>query len=300
MSPRFAQIDLSRLPAPDVIEELDYEALFASMKAEVAAMDPDLAAVLELESEPAVKVLQAIAYARLLDRARVNDAARAVMLATASGADLDHLAALFGVARAEITPADLDAIPPQPAEMESDARLRARVQLSLQAFSSGGPAGAYRYWAFTASPAVLDCMVDSPAPGDVRVVVLRDPDADVSTEALMTTVTEMVTREDIRILCDNVYVAAPVFVPFSVEADLELLSGPDAAPVLAQAQTAVETLIADSYRLGASVTRSSLIAALHQPGVREVTLIAPAESVHAAPDEVPECQALSITEAGDG
>lgn len=300
MSTRFAQIDLSRLPAPDVIEPLDYEALFEAMKQEVAAQDPDLAAVLELESEPAVKVLQAVAYARLLDRARVNDAARAVMLATASGADLENLGALFGVARAEIAPADLDASPPVPAVMESDERLRARIQLSLQAFSSGGPAGAYRYWAFTASPAVLDAMVDSPSPGDVRVTVLHDPLAEINDEEMVTAVTAVVTREDIRILCDNVYVTEPVFVPYSVEAEIDLFAGPDAAPVLDAAQAAVEDLVSRSYRLGASITRSGLIAALHQPGVREVTLAAPAASVHAAPNEVPQCLAISITEAGNG
>lgn len=296
MSVRFAQIDLSRLPAPEVIEPLDFEALFEAMKAEVAALDPDLASVLELESEPAVKVLQAIAYARLLDRARVNDAARAVMLATARGADLDHLGVLFGVERAEITPADLDASPPVAAVMESDERFRARIQLSLQAFSTGGPAGAYRYWAFTAHPAVLDAMVDSPEPGDVRVVVLPDPEAEISTEALLGVVASIVTREDIRILCDNVYVTPPVFVPFSVEAQIEVFSGPDPTPVMEAAQAAVEELVASAYRLGASVTRSALIAALHQPGVREVTLTTPSTSVYAAPNEVPECVSISFAE----
>lgn len=294
MSVRFAQIDLSRLPAPNVIEPLDFEALFAAMKAEVAALDPDLAAVLELESEPAVKVLQAVAYARLLDRARVNDAARAVMLATATGADLDNIGALFGVARAEITPADLDVSPPVAAVMESDTRLRARIQLSLQAFSSGGPAGAYRFWAFTAHPAVLDVMVDSPEPGDVRVVVLPDPEAGISDGSLLEAVTQVVTREDIRILCDNVYVVPPVFVPFSVEAQIEVFSGPDPAPVIEAAQAAVEEVVASAYRLGASVTRSALIAALHQPGVREVTLTTPSSSVYAAPNEVPECVSISF------
>ncbi|WP_296639314.1 baseplate J/gp47 family protein [Roseinatronobacter sp.] len=156
MSTRFAQIDLSRLPAPEVIEPLDYEAMLAEMKAFVAERDPDLSAVLELESEPAVKVLQAAAYFRLLDRARVNDAARAVLLAHATGADLDNLAALLGVSRLVVAPGDLIAAPPTAPVMESDMRFRARVQLSLQAFSSSGSAGAYRYWAITASADVLD------------------------------------------------------------------------------------------------------------------------------------------------
>ena len=45
------------------------------------------------------------AYRELLIRQRVNDAARGVMLATASGTDLDNLAANFNVERLLITPA---------------------------------------------------------------------------------------------------------------------------------------------------------------------------------------------------
>lgn len=297
MATRFAKIDLSRLNAPDVIEPLDYEALFIEMKDYVAARDPDLAATLELESEPAVKVLQAAAYFRLLDRARVNDAARAVMLAYATGADLDHLAALFGVERATVMPADLNASPPVAAVMESDARLRDRVQLALQAYSSAGPAGAYRYWAMTATPDVLDAMVDSPMPGDVRVVVLKDPASDLEDSVFAAIVTDMVTREDIRVLCDNVYVTLAEPVEFEVQAAIEFLSGPDPAPVLAAAQAAVQTHIEDRFRLGASVTRSGLIAALHQEGVKEVTLSSPVASIHADPHQVPVCTAVSVTEA---
>lgn len=297
MTTRFARIDLSRLPAPEVIEPLDYEGLLAEMKAHVAARDPDLAAVLELESEPAVKVLQAAAYFRLLDRARVNDAARAVLLPHATGADLDNLVALLGVARLVITPGDLDAAPPVAPVMESDTRLRERAQLSLQAYSSAGPAGAYRYWAMTASADVLDAHVDSPAPGDVRVVVLKDPSSATADAVLVQTVTDVVTREDIRVLCDNVYVEVPTFLPVAVEAELDILDGPDPAPVLAAAEAALDAYLAQTYRLGGSVTRSGIMAALHRDGVREVTLTAPAASVNAAPDEVPEIALITITEA---
>ncbi|MGP9788948.1 baseplate assembly protein [Roseinatronobacter sp. NSM] len=294
MTTRFARIDLSRLSAPEVIEPLEYEALFVEMKDYVAARDPDLAATLALESEPAVKVLQAAAYFRLLDRARVNDAARAVMLAYATGPDLDHLAALFGVERATVTPADLDASPPVAAVMESDTRLRDRVQLALQAYSSAGPAGAYRYWAMTATPEVLDVMVDSPAPGDVRVIVLKDPASDLEDSAFTAAVTGMVTREDIRVLCDNVYVTLAEPVAFEVQATIEFLSGPDPAPVLAAAQSAVQAYIEDRFRLGASVTRSGLIAALHREGVKDVSLSSPAISIHTAPHQVPVCTALTV------
>ncbi|MBR3371170.1 MAG: baseplate J/gp47 family protein [Rhodobacteraceae bacterium] len=297
MSVRFDQIDLSRLPPPDVIEPLDYEVLLAEMVAQVTAADPSLAPVLALESEPAVKVLQAVAYVRLLDRARVNDAARAVMLAQATGADLDNLAALFGVARAVIAPADDSALPPVAAVLESDTRLRARAQLSLQAFSCGGPAGAYAFWAMTATPAVLDAMVDSPAPGDVRVVVLRDPASSLTEDEMITAVRDMVTRDDIRVLCDNVYVQPASPVPFTVVAALELLDGPDAGAVLDTARAAVAAFVAARFRIGASVTRAGLIAALYSAGVRDVVLTQPVENVEAAAHQVPVCTAITVAEA---
>jgi phage-related baseplate assembly protein len=45
-------------------------------------------------------------------RQRINDAARAVMPAYAVKADLDHIAALFGITRLTITPANRPPAPP--------------------------------------------------------------------------------------------------------------------------------------------------------------------------------------------
>lgn len=56
-----ATIDLSQLPAPDVVETLDYEVLLAEQKATLISLYPEeqqAAIALTLESEPVVKVLQ--------------------------------------------------------------------------------------------------------------------------------------------------------------------------------------------------------------------------------------------------
>ncbi len=107
-------IDLSRLPAPDVVEEIDFEAMLAERKAGLLSLVPDdrradVAAALELESEPITIVLQESVYREMYLRQRVNDAGRAVMLAFAMDGDLDQLAALLGVKRLEIAPADPEA-----------------------------------------------------------------------------------------------------------------------------------------------------------------------------------------------
>ncbi len=109
-SSTYTPIDLSRLPPPQVVEALDYEQILAERKAYMVSLWPaaeqaDIAAKLELESEPLNKLLQENAYRELLLRKRVNEAALATMLAFAEGEDLEHAAARVEVERLVITPA---------------------------------------------------------------------------------------------------------------------------------------------------------------------------------------------------
>ena len=89
----FTIIDLDQLPAPQIVDRKDFETILAEIKAWLSARDPGLAAYLELESEPTVKILQAWAYREHLLRSEFDDAGRGNMLAYATGAQLDPLAA---------------------------------------------------------------------------------------------------------------------------------------------------------------------------------------------------------------
>src|SRR5471032_985556 len=117
-----ATIDLSQLPAPSVVETLDYETLLAERKATLISLFPQeqqaaMARTLTLESEPIVKLLQENAYREVMLRQRVNEAAQAVMVAYAVGADLDQLGANQNVPRLIMVEADASAMPPVPAVM---------------------------------------------------------------------------------------------------------------------------------------------------------------------------------------
>ena len=48
-------IDLSSLPAPGVIEELDFEVILRAMRDDLVARFPPIAPVIDLQSEPARK-----------------------------------------------------------------------------------------------------------------------------------------------------------------------------------------------------------------------------------------------------
>lgn len=109
-------IDLSKLPAPDVLEALDYESLLAERKAKFISLYPESErdfwrARLALESEPIVKLLEENCYLQLLERQRINNAAKATMLAYATGTDLDVIAANFNVRRLVVQEAQPNAPP---------------------------------------------------------------------------------------------------------------------------------------------------------------------------------------------
>jgi phage-related baseplate assembly protein len=294
----YSAIDLSLLPVPDVVETLDFEAILAAMKADLAARAPELAAVLALESEPVVKLLEVAAYREVLLRARVNDAARAVTLARAVGTDLDNLAALFGVVRLVISPGNPSAIPPVPPTLESDADLRRRAQLALEGFSTAGPEGAYVFHALSAAADVLDVSAVSPSPGDVLVTVLSRTGSGAAPAPLLATVAAALNADDVRPLCDNVVVQSASIVSYAITATLYFYPGPDSAVVMAAAQAAATAYAAAQHRLGRDVTRSGLFAALHQPGVQRVDLAAPAASLTIGSAQASWCTGITLTNGG--
>ena len=59
---RFTAIDLSGLVPPDIVETLDYEAIVKAMRDDLVERFPLIAGVIDLESEPARKLIEAFAY----------------------------------------------------------------------------------------------------------------------------------------------------------------------------------------------------------------------------------------------
>ena len=293
-------IDLSRLPAPDVIEALDYEAILAASVADARARFPDLAG-LDSEADPVFKLLEVTSYREMIVRARVNDGARAVLLASAQKADLDQLAALFGLSRQVLDPGDPDANPPVERTYESDDRLRSRTQLAPSALSTAGPASAYRYHSLNASTTVSDVHVASPAPGQVTVTILAailtDADDGTADAALLAAVTAALSDETVRPMGDVLTVQSAAIVDYVITAVLTIGSGPDAATVLAAATAAVRAAADAAHSLGAGMPRSALFAALHVPGVTAVTLTSPAADVAATAVQAVHATAIQVTAA---
>ncbi|MCG8708833.1 baseplate assembly protein [Brenneria sp. 4F2] len=279
-----AMIDLSQLPAPAVVEELDFETIYEARKATLLSLYPEdqraaVARTLTLESEPLVKLLQENAYRELLWRQRVNEAARAVMVAFAQGDDLDQLGANFNVARLVITPADNSTLPPTPAVMESDSDYRLRIQQSFEGLSVAGSVGAYQYHGRSADGRVGDVSVISPSPASVTVSVLSREGNGAASQELIAIVAAALNGEDIRPVADRVTVQSATIVPYEIDATLYLYPGPEAEPIRAAAEQKLKTYISAQHRLGRDIRRSAIYAALHVEGVQRVELAKPAADI---------------------
>lgn len=196
-----AIVDLNQLAAPDVVEVLDYETILAERKATLVSLYPEeqqeaVARTLTLESEPIVKLLEENAYREVIWRQRVNEAARAVMLAYAEDADLDQIGGNYNVERLVITPADDTTFPPTPAVMESNTDYRLRIQQAFEGLSTAGSTGAYQFHGRSADGRVADISVISPEPACVTVSVLSRENNGVASDELLAIVRDALPHID--------------------------------------------------------------------------------------------------------
>ncbi|QHD49156.1 baseplate J/gp47 family protein [Vreelandella aquamarina] len=289
-------IDLSQLPVPNVVETIDYEEILAELLADLVGRYPEFD--VPAESDPIYKVLEVAAYREMLVRQRVNQAARAVMLAYSEDEDLDNLGALFNVKRLQTYAGDPAAIPPVPPEYETNPDFRRRILLSLEGLSTAGPEGAYIFHALSASGSVLDASATSPAPGDVVVTVLgREGDGTAPPE-LLDAVEQAVSAETVRPLTDHVTVQGAEIVPYTIAATLYFQPGPDSQVVLAEAQAEAQRYADRQHRLGMDITLSGVYAALHRAGVQRVELASPSATINVNRQQAAYCTAIALTDGG--
>jgi phage-related baseplate assembly protein len=272
--------DLASLPTPAVIESLSFETIFSELQTEFQARYPDYSAL--LASDPAVKLLEVAAYREVLLRNRINAAAKASLLAFATGSDLDHLAAFYGVERLT---------------GENDDALRLRTRQRIIGFANAGGAAHYRYWALSASPEVADVEVDSPEPGRVRISVLAKGEEQTVSEGVLDAVKAVVLRDDIRVLTDTVEVVPAELIPVTVHARLWLY--PDAPmETITAIQAVFASTLAARAGLGWDLTRSWIVGQLQRAGVHKVELLSPTTDIRVVANQAVRLAELNLAFAG--
>ena len=290
-------LDLSRLPAPLVLEPLDFEALYQEALTDFRAlMGGNWSAA--LESDPVVKLLEKAAYDKMMGRARINDAAKALLLAFARDSDLDHLAANYNVQRLLVVPADPGAVPPIEAQYESDDSLVERTLLAFEGMSIAGPRDAYVFHAMSADGRVADARASSPSPATVEVSILSRIGEGLASEDLLEVVRQALNDEEVRPVGDRLIVQSASLIDYQVEAVLYLYPGPEIELSLTEARAALERYINTQRRLGRDIRRSAIHAALHVSRVQRVELIHPAEDVVVLDHQAANCTGSSVVLGG--
>lgn len=294
----FQRIDLSQLPSPNVVEQKSFEKIFSELKADLISRDSHLAAVLEFESEPLVKLLQVFAYREMMLIQRENKKAVSIMLAFAQKEDLDHIGANYNVKRLLVDSGNPSAIPPIPPTYEKDEDFKRRIQLSFEAFTTAGSEASYIFHGLSADGQVADITALSPSEGVVDIYVLARTGTGEADSTLLSKVNAALNAKTVRPLTDYVQVYSVQVINFSVVAELILFTGPDQALVLVNAQTELDNYLANSRSNGVDITISGLHHALHQAGVQKVNLISPSADVVIQAHQVAYCTSKTITIGG--
>ena len=321
-------VNLDSLPDPQIVETISFQTIFDALRSDFQSRFPQFSAL--VESDPAIKLLEVAAYREVILRQRVNDAFKATLLAFAAGADLDQLAAFYGLTR-------LDS--------ETDAELRDRTINRIQGSSTAGGAAWYRYQALTSNAGVRDARVTSPNPGEVQVALLskeknnlealgtatsslstamaqlatfygvsgQTNDAAASaaiaavidaagpegtaTAQLLAAVNQTMQSDQVRVITDTVSTVSANVVSVDVAADVYLY--PDtSATVLDGIEAAVRAAVESEGGLGWDLTLSWLIKSIHVDGVQRVEITSPSANQVAADDTAITIGSFTLTNRG--
>ena len=262
LPPASVAVDLSKLPKPQVVEQKSFDAIKAEMIANFQSRYEGYDAL--LESDPAMKLIEVFAYREMLLRQNFNERAVSMLLPFATGADLDNLAAYYGVTRLE---------------GEGDEELLRRVLLAPDSFTVAGPEAAYVYHALTTNSTISDASAIMPAPGEVLVSLLSASGDGTASADQIAAVAAVLTHDEVRPLTDSVTVQSAEIIDYAIHVRLQIAYGPDANLVVATAQTALNDYLASRRKLGRLVSASGHAGALQVSGVETLQLLSPAEDI---------------------
>ncbi len=152
------------------------------------------------------------------------------------------------------------------AEEESDDRLRERIKLAPDAFSNAGSQGAYKFFAFSANPLIVDVSVPNIPliPGQVNIYPLIESGDPTPTE-ILDQVYATCNDDKIRPLTDTVIVSSPSRINYTLDIRLTLFTDAIQDTVLNVVNANVQAFITEKRKkLGRDIMGTQLISALSE------------------------------------
>lgn len=202
---------------------------------------------------------------------------------------IDSLAFVSSVTNVDVTSGGSDE--------ETDDQLRVRIKLAPSSFSVAGPTDAYKFFAFSANPLVIDVSVVEIIPGQANIYPLTET---VPTpQSVLDDVLAACSGEKKVPLLDDVVVLAPTALNYTIEVDLTLYD--DADPV-SIAQAVTESLTAYSKekagKMGIDIIVSQIKALCNVDGVYDVDLTSLVSNIIVAESEFGNCTSIIVNIAG--
>ena len=187
-------------------------------------------------------------------------------------------------------------------DVEEDPAYAERIRLKPNSFSVAGPVEAYRYFALSVTPAVVDVQIHSPTPGVVNIYPLL-ADGAIPEEAVLKQIEDFVSGDTLRPLTDEVHVLAPSQENYEIFVDY-WVNDEDSRNLEAIQNTVKENV--ETYRIwqqskiGRDITPSELIAKVKDAGASKIDLstLKPNQYQVLGESKVAHCTSVSINFKG--
>ncbi|MEC1744109.1 baseplate assembly protein [Schinkia azotoformans] len=163
------------------------------------------------------------------------------------------------------------------ADVEDDDSYAERIRKAPESYSVAGPLGAYRYWASTANPSIIDVYVGSPAPCVIEIRPLMTGGNSPGQE-ILDDVLAICSNRTIRPLTDLVQVEAPEQVNYDINLKywIDSTKASLATAIQQEVLKAIETYkLWQKSKLGRSIDPSEVVALVKNAGAKRVETIAP-------------------------
>lgn len=187
---------------------------------------------------------------------------------------------------------------------ETDGELRERAMLAPNAFSVAGPKDAYKFWAKTAHPTIVDVAVTighqtvdpfDIIPGQVDVFPLILDNAPLTTE-ISDAVMAILSDEKIRPLNDTVVVKQPVQIDYSIEVNLTIYTNAIQQDVIDRVTALLQSYVdVRKNKLGIDVVRNQIIGVCQaDAGVYDTDLVSPGVELVADESSFTNCTGITV------
>ena len=275
-----ATIDLSQLPAPDLVDEYTDEDMTTIAALAIWLEFPGSG--IPQPGDPLYAAAVMIAKRVNALRSRINDGARSVFLSSATGGSIDQLGALVDERRLTVDPSS------NPPTLEDDETFRRATHAAPQAFGTGSQ---YRYEraVLAADDRIQSVYAAVPAPAELVVEWLPRDDVDPGEFAeIETAITRAIVSNDAdgfeyKMLTDTFSVSVADVAVANVDADLYIDPAYDQEEVIAAATAALYAVEPTIKQVRAPVPVSLIYAALDVDGVHSVYLRTPGGDVPSFP-----------------